>query len=351
MNLLKEMWFSDPKPHGTEYLDESAGNLKGLPEPWLKWLTAGRFSSTGAPANAGENSEVVQVGTDIFKKGAKRGGDTHYSKPKEKGSLIDRMINANIDQFGGWSTGSKAGVAGVFIKVDGHPYALIYNNSPAVAEKASDRFKMVLYSGRQHTIMQTKSRTTTSGRGAHRRTRHHSWEVANQHHSMEEIGRQIPDGEVDMYFVTVDVFRIMKQDKRSAEKRGSWRRTNPQYSGKNAWEDPGLAAWKQSVDNKQGAVKIEQAAKIAKDLLNNEVKKLVSELEQNIDDAATGNMKDDRSFGNLSGLSDSIRNIQKIAQAINSVIKKGVYDTGWSGKKEKSWEYKRLLQLIDDMKK
>ena len=297
-------------------LIESAGNLKGLPNKFIKKLVTNHNSL------AGKGSTL-----QLFKKNAKQKDVTSaakkcggWVKPSERGyrSYSKAELQAQAD---------KENYAGVVIKVDGEwAFMAEYDEFG----HNGGHYKITVSDGSMATVKRRDSRII--GRGARRRKLYDEFD--SEYLKATEISGIIDfEQEVDVYIVTTDADRILKRQEREADK------VVPKVSSAKK------KAIVKFLENKSNGIIAKSDARLQE--LTQKISKQVSSILTN---AIQGKVKEINTQALLDSLNKEISSANSLASYISGMVKTGnIKDKSWNGTADDTWAYKKFKELSKEM--
>lgn len=302
--MLKELLFGD----NLDVLEEDAGNLKQIPRAWWKAITK-------THKGGGEASEIVEIGSDIFKKSRMRGGEAYYSKPKDKANEFIKTINNTTPKLSSYTNpahGESLPIAAVFVKIDDQPYALI--NYQAFGGDNSEKYEVVYHTGEQETVTRFKSNKLLS--------------VSFQRTTMthEEFGKTLPDGKCDVYMVMTDINRIDKMKIRRESRMAS-----------------------KNVDTEK--ILIQKRSIKALSIADKKIQASISEISDNIKTAFETTINGGQSsidYSILDQLKLNISSISEVLRAVANLVSSGKIRNSYNPK-SLSYEYERFSKTVKEL--
>jgi len=297
-------------------LIESAGNLKGLPNKFIKNLVTS-YNSLG-----GKDSTL-----QLFKKNAKQRDVTAaarkcggWVKPGERGYRHSSAaeIRAKAD---------KENYAGVVIKVDGE-WAFMAEYDDYTQDGGN--YKITVSDGSMATVKRTDNHMV--GRGARRRMSYNKFD--SQYLKATEISDVIDfDQEVDVYIVTTDANRILKRQERATDK-----------------AIPKVSSAKKKAIVKFLETKSNGIIAQSDDRLQKLTQKISKQISSILTNAIQGKEKEINTKALLDTLTKEINSASSLAYYISDMVKSGnIKDKSWNRPADDTWAYKKFKELSKEM--
>lgn len=333
-----------------EVLEENAGNLKGLPPAWFKKVMG---------KGGGQNSQIEPLETEV------------KNISKFRTTIIDAMKKDD-------------GRVGVFVKVDGDPFAVVFKEQGTWKE-SNPVYEMISADGSKLTDtkrtgqnVRTQKRDPSTGKRYHfTEYKSHTFEVTKLPMSKllpklvdsiamtvsedgkatdEQIKSMFKNNKIEFYTITVDAERGATSTERKQNRAGSVAQSvykgKPQHGSDSTTMDKDLsAAEKKFIKTKLGSVnsdlekKIQEQLKLIQDKTADAIAKSFEGETTKLDFSAEMRI-----------INDSVKSLDSLASAVASIFKKGMgnrlyRNMGSSyGKPSKNYDYEWFSKVLASLK-